>query len=254
MTVVLVGLAAAVLVFAGALIGLHLHRFLPAHHLTKETQEVGRLGTGTLSVLASLVLGLLIATANSSSETINREFQSYTADLILLDGILRDYGPDAAAPRALLRRHTMRTLQDVWPKPGDAFVGLDEAPAIALLRQVRQAILVLIPTDVGQRWLQEQALQTVTTLLRQRWLMIEQARPSVHPIILGVVVTWIIAIFLSFGLGAPRNATTVAAFLVCSLAIGGAIFLILELDSPLAGLLRVSDQPMLNALAHINSE
>jgi hypothetical protein len=43
-------------------------------------------------------------------------------------------------------------------------------------------------------------------------------------------VTCITVIFVSFGLNAPRNGTVVAAFLICSLAIGGSIFLILEMD------------------------
>ena len=66
MNTITASILVAVCVFAGGLGGLYLHRFLPAHHLEKETQEVIRLSTGMLSVLASLVLGLLIATAKSS--------------------------------------------------------------------------------------------------------------------------------------------------------------------------------------------
>lgn len=245
------GLLVAACVFAGALFGLHLHRFLPANHLTKETQDVVRLGTGVVSVLASLVLGLLIATAKTASDTTDREIRGYAADLILLDGTLRSYGGGAAVPRALLRRSTVRTLQDIWPKPGDRFAGLDDAPAGMLLEQVQQAIRALMPADAGQRWLQDQALQMATSLLRQRWMLIEQAGPSVRPIVVAVLVSWIVAIFASFGLNAPRNATVVAAFLVCSLAIGGAVFLVLEMDSPFQGVLRLSDRPMLSALAHM---
>jgi hypothetical protein len=34
--------------------------------------------------------------------------------------------------------------------------------------------------------------------------------------VLIILVSWIAVIFASFGLNAPRNATVVAAFLVCS--------------------------------------
>jgi hypothetical protein len=88
-------------------------------------------------------------------------------------------------------------------------------------------------------------------LLRQRWLLIEQSGPSVRPVVLVILVSWIGLIFASFGLNAPRNATVVAAFVVCSLAIGGAVFLILEMDSPFRGVMRVSSAPMLSALAHM---
>jgi fluoride ion exporter CrcB/FEX len=68
-------------VFAGGMLGLHLHRFLPRHHLTKETQDVIRLGSGTISVLASLVLGLLIATAKTTSDTADREMRGALAHM-----------------------------------------------------------------------------------------------------------------------------------------------------------------------------
>ncbi len=65
------------------------------------------------------------------------------------------------------------------------------------------------------------------------------------------LVFWLTIIFASFGLFAPRNATAITAMLVCSLSIAGAIFLILEMDQPFAGLIRISSAPMRDALAHL---
>ena len=251
MSAILVGLLVAACVFAGAALGLSAHRFLPHHHLTEETSAVVRLGAGTISVLASLVLGLLIATAKTASDTTDKELRGYAADLITLDETLRAYGDGAALPRELLRRSTARTVQDLWPKPGGSFVGLDEASAGALLRQAEQAIRALVPADAGQQWRQDQASATVAALQRQRWVLIEQAGPTVHPVILGTLVCWVVVIFASFGLNAPRNGTVAAAFLVCSLAIGGAVFLVLEMDSPFSGVLRVADRRMQRALEHM---
>lgn len=246
-----VGLLVAACVFAGGLFGLRLHRFLPEAHLTKDTQDAVRLATSMLSVLTSLVLGLLIATAKGYSDTIDREMRGHAAELILLDGALRDYGADAEAARGLLRRYALQTVQDVWRRPGASAADLDDVPAGALLERARQAVRALAPADAGRRWLQDQALQTATSLLRQRWQMIEQAGPSVRPVVLAIVVCWIVAIFAGFGLNAPRNATVAASFFVCALAIGGAVFLILEMDSPLDGVLRIPARPMLDALAHL---
>jgi hypothetical protein len=50
----------------------------------------------------------------------------------------------------------------------------------------------------------------------------------------------------------PRNGTVLIAFLICSLAIGGAVFLILEMDRPLDGVMQISSWPMQNALAHMS--
>jgi hypothetical protein len=40
----------------------------------------------------------------------------------------------------------------------------------------------------------------------------------------------------------------VAALFLCALSVSGAIFLILEMDDPLTGLVRISDVPMRRAL------
>lgn len=66
-----------------------------------------------------------------------------------------------------------------------------------------------------------------------------------------VLVFWLTVIFATFGLFAPRNATVFAVWFVCALSVSGAIFLILELDTPFEGLLQISSDPMRDALARI---
>jgi hypothetical protein len=239
-------------VFLGSLVGLNLHRVLPKSHLTKETQDVVRLGTGMVSVLASLVLGLLIATAKNAYDNTDQAFRSYGAEIALLNETLRDYGTAAAAPRDTLRHYTVALLHDVWPDKGDPIKLFDHPQVASLLEQVRAEIRALKPQDAGQVWLQQQALTINITLLRQRWLLIEQARSNVHGIVLGILVSWVVAIFVSFGLNAPLNGTVVVAFLICSMAIGGSVFLILEMDQPLSGVIRVSSWPIENVLAPAN--
>ena len=251
MNSVAVSLAVAFFVFVGAVIGLVLHRVVPKAHLTKDTQDVVRLGTGMLSVMASLVLGLLIATAKTTYDRTEHDIRSYAAELILLNETLRDYGNDAAAPRALLRKYTAMLLEDSWPVSAARPAQLENEASGAMLEHVREAIRALAPVDAGQRWLQDQALQINIGLLRQRWLLIEQNGPSVQPVVIAILVSWIALIFASFGLNAPRNGTVVVAFLVCSLAIGGSIFLILEMDDPLGGVLRISSGPIVGALGHM---
>ena len=72
MSSIIISILVVVCIFAGGLIGLSLNRVLRPSHLTKETQEVVRLGIGMISVLSSLVLGLLIATAKNSYDTMLR--------------------------------------------------------------------------------------------------------------------------------------------------------------------------------------
>jgi hypothetical protein len=174
LSAVAASLLVAACVFAGGLAGLYLHRLLPAPHQTKETQDVVRLGIGMLSVLASLVLGLLIATAKTSYDSTDHAIRSYAAELALLNETLRDYGGDASVSRDLLRSYTQRVLLDGWPEDAARPAGLADDNSGRLLERVREAIRALKPADSGQRSLQAQASDINVNLLRQRWLLIEQ--------------------------------------------------------------------------------
>jgi hypothetical protein len=66
-----------------------------------------------------------------------------------------------------------------------------------------------------------------------------------------VLVSWLAIIFMSAGLFAPANATVIIALMLAALSVSGAIFLILELDTPFDGVIQISKKPMYNALAHL---
>jgi len=244
-------LLVAACVFGGGLAGLYLHRILPDQHMTKETQEVIKLGTGMLSVLASLVLGLLVATAKSSYDSADRGIRGYAAELALLNEVLRDYGGEASVPRDRLRDYTKRLIQNGWSREGDQPASFNDGESGLILERVRESIRALKPVDDGQRSLQTTAIDVNINLLRQRWLLIEQQGSSVQRVVLVVLVSWVTVIFASFGMNAPRNSTVIGAFLICSLAIGGAIFLILEMDRPLDGVMQISSWPMRNVLSQM---
>jgi hypothetical protein len=239
-------------IFLGGVGGLCPHRVIPPEHLTRETRDVIKPGSGMLSVRASLVLGLLIATAKTSYDATDLAIRNYAAELALLNETLRDYGGVALVPRDLLRDYTWGFLQEGWPRDGKRAAIVEDEKTRELLEHVREAIRALKPADTGQTALQDQAVEINMNLLRQRWVLIEQQGPSVQRVVLVVLVSWVTVIFASFGLNAPRNGTVVVAFLICSLAIGGAIFLILEMDQPLDGVMRISSWPVENVLAHMD--
>ena len=80
----------------GASLGaLLLHGKLPAHHRHDDTQNVVRLIANIFVVMTSLVLGLMINSAKSGFDSINRDVHTFATDLILLDRLLSQYGADA---------------------------------------------------------------------------------------------------------------------------------------------------------------
>ncbi len=251
MSAVTIGVVVAACVFAGGVAGTQLHRILPAEHMSKESREVVLLGTGMLSVLASLVLGLLIATAKSAYDPKDTNMRAFATDMIVLDATLRDYGDGALAARRALRDYANKLLHDVWPdRPSSPYLIANEE-GFQSLQRAWEDIRALKATNEDQQRLVNAAVTMSVALLRQRWLLIEQSGPSVHATLIVILVAWIVAIFVSFGMNAPRNPTVHVAFLICALAMGSAIFLILELDRPFEGLLRISSRPVASAVANI---
>jgi hypothetical protein len=246
-----IGLISAGSIFAGALLGMGLQRVLPSHHLSKETQDVVKLSAGTIATLTALVLGLLVSTAKNSFDTINAGIVQSSAKIIVLDRTLAAYGPETKPARDQLSRSIAATIELVWPtKKADVptLTAIERTNGIEL---VRDRLRELTPKNDAQRQILAQAQQIVGDLGQSRWLLIEQAQNELPLSLLLILVFWLILLFVSFGLFAPPNATTLTVLLVGACAVSAAIFLVLELNQPLQGLIKVSDAPLLNALRHL---
>jgi Protein of unknown function (DUF4239) len=232
-------------VFGGALLGILLHAVLPQQHLSNESKDIVKLGMGLVGTMAALVLGLLVASAKGSYDAQSAELTQMSANIALLDRALALYGPETKEARNLLRGAVARVLDQMW---SSASLSVPTATGGEILYEKIQG---LSPKNDTQRSLQGQALSMAVDLGKTRWLMYEQATTSVSMPLVIVLVCWLTAIFISFGLFAPFNATVVASLLVSALSVSGAIFLILEMYTPYAGLVQISDAPLRAALAHL---
>jgi hypothetical protein len=238
-------------VFAGALLGMFLRAHIPKHHLSADTENVIKLGMGLIATVAALVLGLLIATAKSSYETQDAAVKHTAAKVLLLDHMLANYGPETKDTRHLLRRTVAARLEAIWPEDRSQRARFDPPGAVPAAETIEAWILQLSPQNDAQRWLQSQALRVGRDIIETRWLVLGGLASSVPVLFLVVVVFWLTIIFGSFGLLAPRNATVVAVFFLASLSVAGSIFLILEMDQPFEGLMKVSSDPIRYALAQL---
>lgn len=63
-----------------------------------------------------------------------------------------------------------------------------------------------------------------------------------------IVVFWLAIIFASFGLFAPRNASVTVALFIAALGLAGAVFMILEMEQPYQGVVRIPSTSMRIAL------
>jgi len=113
------------------------------------------------------------------------------------------------------------------------------------------AIHHLSPHDDSQRALKTQAASLMVELGELRSLLQAQSVPSVSKPLLIALVSWLVVIFFGFSLVAPVNATSTLALVAGAFSVACAVFLILELDYPFAGVIRIPSDPMINVLNHL---
>ena len=78
-----------------------------------------KLGIALIATMAALVLGLLIASAKSTYDTRRGQLLQVSADVILLDRLLANYGPETKELRAMLQRSVTVALEQFWPENGN---------------------------------------------------------------------------------------------------------------------------------------
>ena len=258
MTEILVALLAFGAMAFGAWFGMRLASALPDHHLSQDSKEAVRIGMALIASLTALVLGLIVAAAKNSFDEQNQAVRHAATDILTMDRALADYGTETRACRDALRRLVGLQLDHIWAEgPGAAASADPAAPPAGLdsgaraIEAVDACVRQLAPGNDGQRVLQARALSLCDTLQEARWLRLESNTAPIPTAFLVIVVFWLTVLFWSFGLFAPRNSTVRAVIVLCALSTSAAIYLILELEHPFDGSVRVASDPMHYTLTHL---
>lgn len=236
-----------VLTLGGIFLGVLLRQTLPKHHLSKDAQDVVRLGAGLIATIAALVLGLLIAAAKGSFDTQSGQVKQITADLILIDNLLALYGPEATPIRQEIRSAIGPVIDRIWREKRFN----DTAPFVpnAAADKVYLDIQALTPKNDVQRSIQSRAVQASTDFAQTRLLLFTEAGNLIPAPFLAILVFWLVIIFASFSLFSELNPTVFAFLALFALSASCALFLILELSQPFSGLMAISSAPLREALA-----
>ena len=242
-------LIAFAFIFGGALIGVGLRKALSEHHLAEDTKDVVRLGTGLIGTIAALVLGLLIGSASSSYQAQSGNVHRMTADIILLDTLLAQYGSEAQPARELMRNAVGLMVERVWRENSSASAAQAPFHVTAAGEEAFAKIQQLAPQSESQRLLKSRAVELSIDVAQTRLLLLEQAGSSIPAPFLAILIFWLSMIFASFGLFSRLNAVAAAALFVFALSASAALFLIVELGEPFSGLMQISSTSLRNALA-----
>ena len=230
-------------ILGGALFGMYLRRVLPKHHLSDDAKDVIKVSMAMVATMAALVLGLMTASAKSSLDDKESKLRGAAAQIILLDRTMALYGAETREARDLLKRLVAARVNQIWPEENAGGVAPEAIGADTGIGHLQQKILALSPQNDAQRWFQSTALQISRDIAAAQWSTFQQVGSQIHWPFLVIVVFWLTIVFASFGLFAPQNAIAVSALCVAALAVAGAIYLILAMDQPYGGLIKISSAP-----------
>jgi hypothetical protein len=228
-------------------LGMLVRTRVPAEHLSADSRDAVKLSIGLIATMAALVLGLLTASAKSSFDTERRARQGRQRHPA--DWTLASYGPETRRSGMSSAARSHRIAQ-TWPEDDPRHGTIDSSRRRP--SKASTGYRALSPQGDAQQALRAKALQISGELLGARWLLLTQAGNSTPLTFLVVLVFWLSVLFASFGFLGPRNATVTAALFLCALSVAGSTFLILEMDQPLEGWLKISSAPLVYALSQLD--
>ena len=243
----------AILIFAGlvaaSLGALFLHRWFPVRYLDDETHSLIRVITSLFVMMTSLMLGLLINSAKSTFDAVDHNMHAFATEMIQLDRMLEQYGPEAKDSRQRLLAYVQRILGRGWPID-DVPIGADRI-AEQRLNEVGSSLAAIQPADAQQIALLQDARQHFRKVVELRWTLVEQSDRAIPNQLVAMLVAWLLLIFGSLGYRAPRNAVVVSTLVLAAALVAGALYLILDLDSPSAGWIQISSAPLERTLEEL---
>jgi hypothetical protein len=237
--------------FGGALLGMFLHQVLPPDHLSDASKGVLNVAIGIIGTMAALVIGLLVASAKSSFDKLDSEIKDTAGQILVLDRELAHYGPETKAARDMIKQGVAFRLDATWPEDGSHATRIDVPEGTKGVEAIEESIRALAPQNDAQRELRSRALDLIGQVEETRWLVSGGTGTSIPTPFLVVLILWFAVILTVNGLFAPRNATVVGVLFASALSIAASIFLILEMDQPFDGIVKVSSAPLRYTLAHL---
>lgn len=228
-------------------VGRIVRRRLPDPHLSSESRDAVKQAMGLVSTMTALLLGLLVGSAMGTYDTQRTEVIQMAAQVAFLDRVLAAYGPEAVEARARFQDLVTEQSHLMWPTEVGARARLPSD--VSAGDRIFSVVQGLSPRDDAQRGLKAQATTLAVSLGQLRVLLTAQSAPSVPKPLLAAVGWWLVVIFLFFSLLAPPNAVTATALIAAAVSVAAAIFLIMELDRPLGGVISIPSEPMMKALS-----
>ncbi|HEX4507178.1 MAG TPA: hypothetical protein VH722_15720 [Alphaproteobacteria bacterium] len=261
-----ISLLALVAFLLATALGLFARHRLADRYMSEETTAVLHSTVGMLVTFAAIVVGLLMSSAKTDFQNAEAVMRNYAASLVSLNDSLREAGPGGAEIQHALAAYTAATIAATWtrqaPPPGDYYPKgiaavpggqLTDNPRVSgLLGAVADQVAALPGETAGQRQVRARCLALVEQVTQAHWSLITASQGSFSTPFFIVLVFWMSVAFLCLGLSAPANRLSLTVIALAALAMGSALFVIVDLDTLYDdGLFAISSGPMESALARM---
>ena len=232
-----------------ALMGLQVQRLLPERSTDEATAGDVKVVLGMLSMLTTVVLGFVTAEAKNSFDKAASIVSDTSVRLVTIDRLLAGFGAEAAPIRAELKRVATEWMARINSPQGYVGSDLRSVQRGEELEQIFDSIKKLQPDSDAQSRDHDQAVELAAGILHDRWTLTTERAASTPTVFLMVVLVWLAIEFFIFGLFAAPNAVVLAATFFACVTVASAMFLVLDLEGPMTGPMRISTRSLERAVA-----
>lgn len=236
-------------ILGGVVLGAVTRHFLSDQHLNPDAKDVVKIATAFLATLSALVLGLLIATAKTSFDTKSIQVRQLTANVILLDQLLAQYGPMTLNARESARHNIAALVRRIWHEHNSKSASSERFEGSREAEKFFQDVYSLSSQNDMQRALKGRIVRVATDLAQERLLLFVQNDNTISTPFLVILAFWLTMIFAILSLLTRLNLLIAIILFICALSVSASVFLILDLDRAFSGMMQVSDAPLRNALS-----
>ena len=235
---VIISLAVGLLAFAMGLVGLYLKRRLPERHMSMGSRDMIGAIMGLLSLLLALVLGLLVGSAHQFFTSQKAELELLGTRSLELELAFRQYGPETEPLRQIMKTSVQEASDAAQGNRKAYEQHFEIGDYLSKFEKWNDMVASLAPHTAQQTELLS-SIRTISASFQQtRLLMSEQLASPFPGRSSSSSLDGRFCCSVALAYVGPQPDECRGACLV-AFAVATAIFLILELNRPFSGLLRV---------------
>lgn len=236
-------------IFLAALAGFQMQRVLPEKFTDDATEGHVKSVLGMLSMMTAVVLGFVTANAKNSFDNASKIVADTAVRMVSIDRALATFGDEGETIRGRMKHGAEEWIARIKSPAGDANSDLRAVQRAEELESFVASIQKLKPASEAQTEAQGRAVELALGILHDRWVLKTDREASTPTVFLLVLLAWLGLEFFIFGLFANRNAAIVFATFFGAVMVASAFFLVLDLEGPMTGPMRVGTAPLERAAA-----